>query len=212
MARKLMTHDTPQLNSVTERLNCTLLEQMHALTHMSGLPKSLWGEALRQATWLKNRTAMRALDGKMPFEALFGCPPDLSTLQTWGTPVLVHNATGSKLDTRARNAHCLRPDADTKAHHVYWPSISTVTVEHNVYSRTSAQLEGEEENLLASDSEQAAAPHSSTNSPPIDPPRTPTVEDAIADDKMELQEEQPAKPPPPPLRHSQRLRRPSHVI
>jgi hypothetical protein len=47
MARKLTTHDTPQLNGIAEHLNCTLLEWIHAFTHTSGLPKSLWGEALR---------------------------------------------------------------------------------------------------------------------------------------------------------------------
>jgi len=136
----------------------------------------------------------------------------LSTLRTWGTPVLVHNAIGSKLEARARNARWLGPDADTKVHRVYWPGMGNVTVERNIYFGTSAQLKGEEENLPASDSEQAAAPRSPTNSPPNDPPFTPTVEDADADDETELQEEQPAKLPPPPPRRSERLRRPSRLI
>ena len=103
-ARKLTTHDTPQLNGIAERLNRTLLERIRAFTHTSGLPKSLWGEALWQATWLKNRTATRSLDGKMPFEALYGRPPDLSALRTWGTHVLMHNASGLKLNIHAREA------------------------------------------------------------------------------------------------------------
>ena len=79
-AQKLTPHDTPQLNGIAECLNRTLLERIRVFTHTSGLPKSLWGEALRHATWLKNWTATRALDGKMPFEALYGRPPDLSAL------------------------------------------------------------------------------------------------------------------------------------
>ena len=71
-ARKLTVHDTPQLNGVAEHLNRTLLERIHALMYSSGLPRTLWGEALRHANWLKNRTATRALDGKTPFEALYG--------------------------------------------------------------------------------------------------------------------------------------------
>ena len=114
--RKLTTHDTPQLNGIAEHLNRTLLERIRAFTHTSSLPKSLWGEALRQATWLKNRTATRALNGKTPFEALYSQPPDLSALRTWGTPVLVHNASGSKLNVRAREARWLGLDVDTKAH------------------------------------------------------------------------------------------------
>jgi hypothetical protein len=104
-ARKLTTHDTPQHNGVAERLNRMLLERLRALTYKSGLPKTLWGEVLRHATWLKNRTATRTLDGKTPYEALFGHPPNLSNLQLWGSIVHVHDATGSKLDMRAREAH-----------------------------------------------------------------------------------------------------------
>jgi transposase InsO family protein len=99
--QKLTTHDTPQLNGVAEWLNRTLLERIRAFTHTSGLPKTLWGEGLRHATWLKNQTAMRALDSKTPIAALFGMPPDLSGLWLWGCPIWVHNAAGSKLDVRA---------------------------------------------------------------------------------------------------------------
>jgi transposase InsO family protein len=80
-ARKLTPHDTPQLNGVAERLNRTLLERIRAFAHESSLPKNLWGETLRHATWLKNRTATHALDGKTPFAALYGRPPDLSGLR-----------------------------------------------------------------------------------------------------------------------------------
>ncbi len=103
-ARKLTAHDTLQLNGIAERLNRTLLERIRAFTHTSGLPKSLWGKALRHATWLKNWMATHSLDGKMPFEALYSQPLDLSAIHTWGSPVLVHNANGSKLDVHACEA------------------------------------------------------------------------------------------------------------
>jgi hypothetical protein len=45
-ARKLTTHDMPEWNGVVERLNRTLLERIRAFTHSTGLPKTLWGEAL----------------------------------------------------------------------------------------------------------------------------------------------------------------------
>jgi transposase InsO family protein len=77
----LTTHDTPQLNGIAERLNRTLLEHIRALRHVTGLPKTLWGEALCHMTWLKNLMAMRALDNKTPFEALYGTTPDLSEVQ-----------------------------------------------------------------------------------------------------------------------------------
>jgi hypothetical protein len=80
---------------------------------MSGLPKTLWGEGLRHATWLKNWMAMRTLDGKTPFEVLFGVPPDLLGLHLWGCPVWVHDATGLKLDVQAQQGCWIGLDVDT---------------------------------------------------------------------------------------------------
>jgi transposase InsO family protein len=56
-ARRLTVHDMPQLNGVAECLNRTLVEKVRALLHMAGLPQSMWGEALRHSTWLKNCTS-----------------------------------------------------------------------------------------------------------------------------------------------------------
>ena len=123
-ARKLTTHDTPQLNGIAKRLNHTLLEQIRAFAHDIGLPKSLWGEALRLACWLKNCTATCALDGKMPFEALFGKPPDLMSLQIWGCIVWVHSPGGSKLDPRVSEVRWLGLDVDARAHHIYWLNLA----------------------------------------------------------------------------------------
>ena len=218
-ARKLTTHDTPQLNGIAERLNRTLLERIRAFTHMSGLPKSLWGEALRQATWLKNRTATRALDGKTPFEALYGRPPDLSALRSWGAHVLVHNANGSKLNVRAREARWLGLDVDAKAHRIYWPGMGNVTVERNVYFGTeaeSAPLEGEEEDLPVADGEQAADPPTPTSLTPIDQTdqldQSDQPELAEIDDDDE-EEDEPERPKPSvPLRRSSRIRKPSRIL
>jgi hypothetical protein len=103
-ARKLTVHDTPQLNGVVERLNRTLLEQIRTFVHGSGLPKSFWGEALHHVVWLKNHTATCALDGRMPFEALYGRLPDLSHLRVWGCHIWVHDPDCSKLDVCTREA------------------------------------------------------------------------------------------------------------
>jgi transposase InsO family protein len=54
---RLMTHNTLQHNGIAELLNCQLLEQVQARLLHSGLPKTLWGEALHFAVWLKNCTS-----------------------------------------------------------------------------------------------------------------------------------------------------------
>jgi transposase InsO family protein len=219
IVRKLTTHDTPQLNGVAERLNRTLLERIRALTHASGLPKSLWGEALRHAAWLKNRTAMRALDGKTPFEALYGRPPDLSTLRIWGSQVWVHSPGKSKLNMRAREARWLGHDVDAKAHRVFWTSTGTVAVERNIYFGTSAPLEGEDEEITEADSKQPVAPNTASTSPPTELPDIPALVDADADDDEDdtaeqeaQQQREPPKSTTPPLRRSERLRKSSQIV
>jgi hypothetical protein len=75
--QKSIVHDTPQHNGVAERRNCTIVEQIRALLHASGLPKTLWGEVACHVVWLLNRTTTKAVDGKTPYEAVFGKKPDL---------------------------------------------------------------------------------------------------------------------------------------
>ena len=188
-ARRLTTHDTPQLNGIAEQLNRTLLERIRALRHATGLPKTLWGEALRHATWLKNRTATRALDNKTPFEALYGTTPDLSDVQPWGCKVWVHDDNGSKLDARAREGRWLGFDIDARAHRVFWPNSGTVSVERNVYFASAGPLEGEDSLFQIVSSEQTAAPD------------TPSTSDSSS-----------SSPEPVQLRRSTRIRKPSRII
>ena len=167
-ARRLTVHDTPQLNGVAERLNRTLLERIRAFTHTSGLPKYLWGEALRHATWLKNRTATRALDGKTPHQALLGHAPNLANLQPWGTKVWVHVGDGSKLSARAREGRWLGFDTESHAHRVYFPSSRNVATERNIFFGAAPALEGEELIIPSTERDQPAAqpaPETSSTSP-----------------------------------------------
>ena len=84
--------------------------------------------------------------------------------------MLVHNASGSKLNVHAREARWLGLDVDMKAHRVFWPGMGNVTVERNVYFGASASLEGEEDDLSGKSSEQNADPPTPTSSTPIDQP------------------------------------------
>jgi len=168
-----------------------LLEWIRAFAHESGLPKSLWGEVLRHAVWLKNCMVTCALDGKTPFEALLGRPLDLSGLRVWGCHVWVHDLDVLKLDVRAREVRWLSFDVDVRVHCVFWPGPGNVTVERNVYFGTSAQFKGEETMILTLLGKQSDALHTpSTPStlpiqlvPPL-PAITPTPAPASAPTSM----------------------------
>jgi hypothetical protein len=51
---------------------------------------------------------------------------DLSGLRIWGCPVLAHDADGSKLEPRAREARWLGFDVEMRAHRGYWPGPGNV--------------------------------------------------------------------------------------
>ncbi|KAG2067335.1 hypothetical protein BDR04DRAFT_976296, partial [Suillus decipiens] len=67
------------------------------MLHDSNLPRTLWGEAVRHAVWLKNRTPTKALNGGTPLEAATGKKPNLSRLCAWGSKVWVKKGHGDKL-------------------------------------------------------------------------------------------------------------------
>ncbi len=151
-----------------------------------------------------------SLDGKTPFKALYGQLPDLSAICTWGSPVLVHNANGSKLDVHACEAHWLGFNVNTRAHRVFWPGLGNMTVKQNVYFGTPAPLEGEGRTMQVAGSKQADAPPSPSTSPApkesdmFSHAKTPTP---MHTNESELQAEPPAQP-----RCSAHLQKPSCIM
>ena len=91
---------TPQLNGKAERINRTVMETTRALLSDSKLPKNMWGEALRTAAYLMNRSPTSTLD-TTPAEKWFQKRPDLSKLKIFGSIVYAHvNKPIKKLDSR----------------------------------------------------------------------------------------------------------------
>ena len=49
-----------------------------------GMPARFWGEAVTTVVFILNRAPTKALTGKTPFEAWYGCKPSVSFLWTFG--------------------------------------------------------------------------------------------------------------------------------
>jgi transposase InsO family protein len=95
---------SPAQNGIAERLNRTLVESARAMIFAKNLPKSLWPEAVSYACYIKNRSPVRALDGKLtPYEAFFKKKPDVSRLEEFGTRcwVMVPDERRTKLQPKA---------------------------------------------------------------------------------------------------------------
>lgn len=75
---------TPQRNERVERKHRHLLDTTRSLMLHVGMPKRLWGECIRTATYLINRMPMKVLDWKSPFEVLFNRVPSFDHLSVVG--------------------------------------------------------------------------------------------------------------------------------
>jgi hypothetical protein len=117
--QKLTVHDTPQHNGVAEHHNQTIVECVHALLHASGLPCTLWGEAVHHVIWLMNWTLMKGVEGMMPYEAAFNKKPDLREVWEWGEKVWVHIEGGNKLGGHVRVGHWMGYEEQSEGIWVY---------------------------------------------------------------------------------------------
>ena len=115
---RVTVHDTPEHNGVAERLNRTLVERVCAMMYASGMLKSLWGEAVMHATWVKNCTSTCQLGKKTPYEMLYQKKPNLENILVWGCRVKVHDTSGMKLDMQARDGH-----------QIYFPDRGNIGIE-----------------------------------------------------------------------------------
>jgi len=188
--QKLTVHDTPAHNGVAERRNQTILECIQALLHASGLLKNLWGEAARHVVWLMNRTSTKAVEGKTPFEAVFGKKPDLRGVRKWGEKVFIRVEDGNKLGGRVKEGQWLGVDEQSKGVRIYWPDKRSITVERNVYYGPSdssiTQNEGEDDFPVIP---QIDAPRPSNT--PQDPPQPHVITPPPVPE--------PTNPPAPPV-------------
>lgn len=108
-----MVPDTPQLNGSAERANRLLGEKMRSLLFDTGLPKALWGEAIKAASMIINLLptstqlyGYRPHPGSKPltpFEAWMGVQPDARWIHCWSCDAYVKDLKNtSKLESRTK--------------------------------------------------------------------------------------------------------------
>lgn len=96
------TPGTPELNGSAERLNYTIIRKAKAMLADSNLSKEFWGEAVRMAGYLANRSPKEGID-VTPYEKWNGKAPDLKHLEVFGTVAYVKQKVGprKKLDDKS---------------------------------------------------------------------------------------------------------------
>ena len=92
------------------------------------MPKSFWAEALATATYLRNRSPTKAVEGKTPYEALYGVKPKVGHLRVFGCTAYAHVPTLEKLklDDKARKCIFLGYPTNRKGYRLYNQSSGRV--------------------------------------------------------------------------------------
>ena len=81
---------TPKQNGRAERFMHTCMDKAQAMRLEACLPESWWEFAVLHAVHVYNRTPVRRLQWRTPYEALHGVTPDVSHLQVFGCGAYVH--------------------------------------------------------------------------------------------------------------------------
>ena len=93
---------SPQMNGKSERMNRTLLNMIRTKIIESGIPKPLWGEALKCSAYELNRTPTTALDKGMTPSQIWHGRNDISKLRIFGCRAwYVNLPRGNKIDSKS---------------------------------------------------------------------------------------------------------------
>lgn len=99
--------DTPQQNGRVERKHRHILNVARACLFQARLPSTFWGESILTATHLINYTPSQVLQGRTPYELLFGKKPDYDQLRVFGCLCHAHQKSRTKDKFGDRSRRCI---------------------------------------------------------------------------------------------------------
>lgn len=115
------TSYTPQQNGVAERMNRTLIEKAKCLLKDASLPHQFWGEAIKTAEYVYNRSLSSSTSSiSISEEMLSGVRLKLDHLRVFGCRVMVlKNIKKNKFDNNAVQMTFVGYDTNKKAYRCY---------------------------------------------------------------------------------------------
>lgn len=125
---------TPQQNGVAERVNRTLTEMARCMLDQSKSKQYLWAEAVNTATYIRNRSPTKVLDGKTPYELWVGRKPSVSHFKIFGCEAVVmqHKQKRSKFEPKGVKMIFVGYEKYTKGYRLFNPTTQNIVIARDV--------------------------------------------------------------------------------
>jgi hypothetical protein len=113
------SHSSPQ-HGIVERPWRTLADMARCMLEQAGLPKRLWAELYKTASYLLNRLPSKALGGCTPYSVVYGREAPMDHLRVIGCMAYIHiyDADRQKLDPKAWRGVLVGYDTDSPSYRV----------------------------------------------------------------------------------------------
>lgn len=132
--RQLSVEYCPQQNGVAERANRTLVEMARCMLLQSGVPHSLWAEAINTAAYIRNRCPTKALENSTPIEAWSTEKPYVGFMRIFGSKVIVleKKPFRGKFEPKGKKYILVGYSQESKAYRLWTPGTKTVVKRRDV--------------------------------------------------------------------------------
>jgi hypothetical protein len=144
VARQTTEPNNPASNGKAERMHRTVLNMARCMLFNSGMPIRFWGDAVKYAAYVLNRSPSRSNPGrKSPLEMLEGRAPSLTNIVTFGSTCMVfRDPNGKAFGKRAVRGVILGVPEETKGYVIYLPQDKKVVVtQHVKYIQTLSEAQ-----------------------------------------------------------------------
>ena len=130
MKRFLIAPFPPQQNGVVERHNRTVVEIARCMLKSKEMPTKFWGEAVKIAVYILNRSPIKGVADGTPYQAWFDKIPKVHHFKIFGSLAHAKNTYSHlpKLDDRSVKTIMLGYEYGTKAFKLLDPQMNKIMV------------------------------------------------------------------------------------
>ena len=148
--RQFTTRYTPQQNGIAERKNRTIMDMVRSMLKEKHLGKEYWGEAVRCAVYILNRSLTKSLSNQVPEEAWNGRKCSVAHLRIFGCVAFAHipDKIRKKLDDHSEKCIFVGYSDMSKAYRLYNPITKKMIISRDVKFKEEESWDGSVDNTI----------------------------------------------------------------